>query len=158
MKSLKASLIAIGTIGLMFLVACGSSTKETETTTPAETTTETEVPKSTTEGHDKSVSQGGQVVESGPYHLELVSLPEDSGVHLDFFLQTGDDHQAIADAKVTGQVQLPNGEQKSLDFTYDAQGKHYAAVLPEKAPGEYKVVIQSEIKGEKVNSRFSFKQ
>ena len=158
MKSLKASLIVISTVGLMFLAACGSSTEETETTTTTETTTATEASKSTAEGHDTSHSQGGQIIESGPYHLELVSLPEDSGVHLDFFLQTGSDHQAIPDAKVTGQVQLPNGEQKPLDFTYDAEGKHYFAVLPEKAPGEYKVVIQSDIKGEKVNGRFSFKQ
>ncbi|NER47205.1 MAG: DUF4426 domain-containing protein [Symploca sp. SIO1A3] len=158
MKSLKASLIVIGTVGLMFLAACGSSTEETETATPLETTTETEATKSTAEGHDSTVSQGGQVIESGLYHLELVSLPEDSGVHLDFFLQTGSDHQAIPDAKVTGQVQLPNGEQKSLDFTYDSEGKHYFAVLPEKATGEYKVVIQTDIKGEKVNGRFSFNQ
>ena len=158
MKSLKASLIVISTIGLMFLAACGSSTEETETTNPTATTTETESTKSTAEGHDQSVSQGGQVVESGPYHLELVSLPEDSGVHLDFFLQTGDNHQAIPDADVKGQVELPNGEKKSLDFTYDAEGKHYAAVLPEKAPGEYKVVVQTDVNGEKVNGRFSFKQ
>lgn len=158
MKSLKASLIVISTIGLMFLAACGSSTEETETTNPTATTTETESTKSTAEGHDQSVSQGGQVVESGPYHLELVSLPEDSGVHLDFFLQTGDNHQAIPDADVKGQVELPNGEKKSLDFTYDAEGKHYAAILPEKAPGEYKVVVQTDVNGEKVNGRFSFKQ
>ena len=158
MKSLKASLIVISTIGLMFLAACGSSTEETETTNPTATTTETESTKSTAERHDQSASQGGQVVESGPYHLELVSLPEDSGVHLDFFLQTGDNHQAIPDADVKGQVELPNGEKKSLDFTYDAEGKHYAAVLPEKAPGEYKVVVQTDVNGEKVNGRFSFKQ
>jgi hypothetical protein len=59
---------------------------------------------------------------------------------------------------VTAQVQLPNGTQKSLDLKYDADGKHYTAMLPGSAPGEYKVTILSDLNGEKVNGRFSFKQ
>ena len=57
---------------------------------------------------------------------------------------------------MTGQVQLPNGEQTTLDFDYDAAGKHYYALLQEKAEGDYKMVILTEIAGEKVNGRFSF--
>jgi len=100
--------------------------------------------------------QGGQVVETGSYHLELVALPESSGTHLDLFLQTGDTHETVEGATVTGQVQLPDGSQQQVDFEYDAEGEHYAALLPETASGEYKVVILTDIGGEKVNGRFSF--
>ncbi len=92
----------------------------------------------------------------GSYHLELVSAPENDGIHLDFFLQTGDNHEAIPDANVTAQVQLPDGEQKTLNMEYDVEGKHYAAFLPAQAAGEYKVAVQTDINGEKVNGRFSF--
>ena len=68
-------------------------------------------------------SRGGQVVEQGAYHLELVPEKGKDGVHLDFYLQKGDNHQTIPNAKVTGQVQLPNGTQKNLTFKYDADGK-----------------------------------
>ncbi len=101
---------------------------------------------------------GGQVVESGPYHLEFVSEPEAEGTHLDFYLQQGDTHEAIPNAKVTAQIQLPDGQQKSLPLTYDSEGKHYTAMLTEKAPGEYLVAMTSDINGEKVNGRFTFSQ
>jgi len=101
--------------------------------------------------------KGGQVIESGIYHLELVPEPEENSIHLDFFLLKGDNHEAIPDAKVAAQVQLPDGTQKNLDLKYDADGKHYTVSLSGKAVGEYKVAILSDIKGEKVNGRFNFK-
>lgn len=100
--------------------------------------------------------QGGQVIESGLYHLEFLSSAEASGTHLDFFLQKGDSHEAIPDAKVTAQVQLPDGTQQTLDLEYDAAGKHYTVLLPATASGEYKVAVLSDINGEKVNGRFTF--
>lgn len=108
--------------------------------------------------HDTGVSQGGQVVEAGPYHLELVTLKEAGGVHLDFYLQQGDTHEAIPDATVTGQIQLPDGTSKTVEFEYDAAGEHYATLLPETAAGEYQVAILTDIQGERVNGRFSFSQ
>lgn len=106
---------------------------------------------------DSHGGQGGQVIESGPYHLELVTAKESEGVHLDFFLQKGDNHEAIPNAKVTAQVQLPDGNQQTLDFKYDADGKHYTAMLPGVVNGEAKVAILSDINGEKVNGRFTVK-
>lgn len=103
-------------------------------------------------------NQGGQVVESGKYHLELVPEQEANGTHLDFFLQQGDNHQAIPNAKVTAQVQAPDGTQKTLPLKYDAQGKHYTVLFPGKAPGQYQVRITADIKGQKVNGRFNFKE
>jgi hypothetical protein len=107
---------------------------------------------------DNTKSQGGQVVESGAYHLELVTKKEANGTHLDFYLQRGDTHEAIPNAKVMAQVQSPDGKQKSLNLSYDAQGKHYTALLPGKATGQYQVRIVADIGGKKVNGRFNFKQ
>ncbi|WP_448574442.1 hypothetical protein [Trichothermofontia sp.] len=106
---------------------------------------------------DHSTSQySGQVVETGAYHLELVAIPEASGTHIDLFLQTGDTHAPVAGATVTGQIQLPDGSERRIDFEYDAPGEHYKAMLPETMAGEYKVVILTDIQGEKVNARFNF--
>ena len=78
--------------------------------------------------------------------------------NLDFYLQKGDTHTAISDAKVTAQIQLPDGKQQSLDLKYDPAGKHYTVMFPGSAAGEYKAAILSDINGEKVNGRFTFKQ
>ncbi|WRH67725.1 MAG: hypothetical protein RSE13_05100 [Planktothrix sp. GU0601_MAG3] len=77
---------------------------------------------------------------------------------MDFYLLTGDNHQAVADAKVTAQIEVPNGEQQTLDLIYDPEGKHYAVLLPGETAGEYKVVVLTDIQGEKVNGRFNFKR
>lgn len=103
-------------------------------------------------------NQGGQVVESGKYHLEFVPQPEANGTHMDLFLQTGNNHEAIPNAKVTAQVQMPDGTQKTLPLKYDTKGKHYTALLAGKASGQYQVKINADIKGEKVSGRFSFKR
>ena len=160
MKLLKASLIIVGSVGLILLGACtgeqqaGNVEKSpTDTTSSSPAVSPSESAAKT--DHSKP-AKGGQVVEAGKYHLEFVPEKEANGTHLDLYLQTGDTHEAIPNAKVQAQVQMPNGEQKALALAYDAAGKHYAVLLPEQAPGEYKVVILSEIDGEKVNGRFTF--
>lgn len=161
MLYLKLILIGSGLIGL--LSACSSPTPQATAPIPiatAPTNSKTEPSKAAakpSENHSKP-NQGGQVVEVGAYHLELVAINEDGGVHIDLFLQNGSDHSPIPDAKVSAQVQLPNGTKKSLDMPYKADGKHYGALLSETIAGEYKVVILSEIKGEKINGRFAFKR
>lgn len=100
--------------------------------------------------------QGGQVVEVGNYHLELVAVPEENSIHLDLFLQTGDTHTAVEGATVIGQVQLPDGSQQQVDFTHDAEGQHYVGLLNTTGSGEHQVTILTDINGEKVNGRFSF--
>lgn len=130
MKSLKSSLIVVGSLTLVFLAACSNGTttnnqpsspvaaqpeSSNPTTSPASATAKTEHPK---------VSKGGQVVESGPYHLEFIPEKEANGTHLDFYLQKGDNHEPIPNAKVTAQIQLPDGTQKTLDLKYDVDGKH----------------------------------
>lgn len=160
--NLKINLIVVGSMGLIFLGACSNNTQPTSTsrsdTSPLQTATENN--PASLENAEKtdhpSESKGGQVIESGSYHLEFVSEPESNGTHMDFYLQKGDNHEAISNAKVTAQVQLPDGTQNSLPLTYDAKGKHYTALLPGQASGEYNVAILSDISGEKVNGRFTF--
>ena len=144
------------------LTACGGSetatapddtaapTAESAASSPAE---EAEAPAS--EDHS-APGQGGQVVETGAYHMELVPVPEADGIHLDLYLQTGDTHEPVADATAVAQVQLPDGTQQEIPMEYDAPGEHFFAFIPSQAAGEYKTVIQTDIQGEKVNGRFSF--
>lgn len=181
MKFLKTSFIVLGSMGLLFLGACsgsnqatnseGSSTNSnTQTAANTETTAKDGQAHSKNDGHAHNEkdghshdgkngdSHGGQVIESGQYHLELVAEKEADGTHMDFYLEKGEAHEGVTNANVTAQIQLPDGSQKSLPLTYDAKEKHYHAVFPEKAAGEYKVAILSDINGEKVNGRFTFKR
>ncbi|MEX0269902.1 hypothetical protein AB3R30_12215 [Leptolyngbyaceae cyanobacterium UHCC 1019] len=160
MQFLKASSVLFSLVGTTLLITTAGSTgantwvSSVNAQSPLQRMGETAIAsKPKGEGHG---GQGGQVIESGPYHLELVTGKEANATHIDFYLQNGSNHQAISNAKVTGQVQMPNGTQKSLNFKYDASGKHYTAILPGKASGAYKVTVLSDINGKKVNGRFSF--
>ena len=160
--NLKINLIVVGSMGLVFLEACSNNTQSTSISNPDNSPVQTANQNSpaSSENAQKAdhpnQSKGGQVIESGSYHLEFVSEPESNGTHMDFYLQKGDNHTAIPNAKVMAQVQLPDGTQKSLPLTYDAKGKHYTALLPGKASGKYYVAILSDVSGEKVNGRFTF--
>jgi hypothetical protein len=156
MKLIELFLTTVASFGLLFLTACGGGS-ETASTAPSPAASVAAAP-SKSAGHDAAPQAGGQVVESGTYHLEFVPEKEATGTHLDFYLKKGDARAAVSDAKVTAQVQLPDGTQKSLDLKYDAEGKHYAGLLVGKVKGDYKVAILSEVGGEKVNGRFSFSQ
>lgn len=168
MRCFKFPLILAASVGLFALGAC-SNTNQTTTTqnspaaspsttvSPTASQTSAAKPESTNKDDHGTAQRGGQVIESGPYHLEFVPEPEADRTHLDFYLLKGDNHDAIPNANVTAQVQLPDGSQKSLAMKYDAVDKHYTAILPGKTVGEYKVAILTDINGEKVNGRFSFK-
>jgi hypothetical protein len=158
-------LLGTAGLGLLLLGACSSSQPPTSTSSaspsanPVASASAAATGKSTAAGHnDSHKSASGLVVESGPYHLELVPSKEEGGLHLDLFLQKGDNHEAIPGAKVSAQVQLPDGRQETIDLPYDAAGKHYAGKVSGGAAGDYKVTIQSDIAGEKVNARYAFKQ
>lgn len=165
MNSIKSSLLVAGSLSLLFLGACSSGGNQTATTpnSPAASSTTAASPATPGSGMSDEKEHGmqagkGIVVESGPYHLELLPEKENGATHLDLFVQRGGNHEAIPNAKVTAQVQLPDGNQKTLNMKYDTEGKHYTAKLPSDAAGDYKVAILSEINGEKVNARYSFKQ
>jgi hypothetical protein len=162
MRSLKLGFVVLASTGLVFLGACSNqasesssnpSTGTTETTGKTETASKTE-----TAANSESKSKGGQVVESGKYHLEMVPEKEGSATHLDLFLQTGDKHEAVPNAKVTADIQSPDGKQKTVSLTYDASGKHYTTKLNAGTPGQYQVKITADVGSEKVNGRFNFNQ
>ncbi|MFM9264844.1 hypothetical protein [Tychonema sp. BBK16] len=163
MKFLKTGSIVAGTAGLMLVAAYGNPTQAKDAANLNYSSTKTTVQINQTipiriaasPGHSNK-SKGGQVVESGPYHLELVVGKEATQTHLDFYLQRGDNHQTIPNAKITGQVQMPDRTQKALTFTYDQKEQHYTALLPGKVAGQYQMKITAEINGQKVDGRFTF--
>ena len=167
MKLLTSGIIVLASAGLLLLGACSKESKTSDSASPdaATPTAETVPPASTTspatttakaEGSKGGKSQGGQVVESGKYHLEFVPEKGTNETHLDLYLQKGDTHEAIANAKVTADVQLPDGKQQTIPLAYDASGKHYAAVVKEKVTGQYQVKITATIGSEKADGRFNF--
>ncbi|WP_414588972.1 hypothetical protein [Scytonema sp. PCC 10023] len=166
MNSFKSNLIVLGSVGLLFLGACSNGNQAANTennpvssssSTQSSASTPSASPAAKTEGQHGE-SHGGQIVETGAYHLEFVPEKEANRTHMDFYLQRGDNHEAIPDAKVTAQVQLPDGTEKTVPFTYDAKDKHYTGLLSEKATGQYQVKVTADVKGEKVNGLFNFNQ
>ncbi|MEG4270692.1 MULTISPECIES: hypothetical protein [unclassified Microcoleus] len=159
MKSLKSNLIVLGSVGFLFLGACSQGNQASDTnSSPASSPVASQPASSAPAAAPGKATQGGQVVESGAYHLEFVPYKEATGTHLDVFLQKGEKKEPVANAKVTAQVQLPNGKQQTLALKYDAEGKHYAVLFPGNDPGQYPVKVTADINGEKVDGRFSFNQ
>lgn len=159
MNFFKSGLIVLGSVGLLFLGACGNSNPSANSDTqPAESKSSDGAAKKEPSNHADASHKGAQIVESDPYHLEFISEKEDNGTRLDFHLLKEDNNEEISNAKVTAQIQLPDGSQKTLPMTYEAKEKHYTTLLPEKAAGQYQVKITSDIGGKKVDGRFSFKQ
>ena len=159
MKSLQSNLIILGSVGLLFLGACNKGDQASDpNSSPASPPVASQPASSAPAAAPGKATQGGQVVQSGAYHLEFVPEKEATGTHLDVFLQKGDKKEPVPNAKVTAQVQLPNGKQQTLALKYDAEGKHYAVVFPGKEPGQYPVKMTADINGEKVDGRFTFSQ
>ena len=157
MKSLTLSFLVLASTGLVLLGGFSNSNQAAQISKSQSTSTLI-LAKDQPSNHGDSHGKNAQVVENGAYHLEFVPEKEANGTHLDFYLQKGDNHEAIPNAKVTAQVQMPDGKQKTIPFTYDTKGKHYTAVLPGNAAGQYQVKVTADIGGKKVDGRFSFKQ
>ncbi|WP_373544628.1 hypothetical protein [Chamaesiphon sp.] len=167
MKLLTSGIIVLASAGLLLLGACSKEPKTSDSASPdaATPTAETASPASTTspatttaqsESSKGGKSKGGQVVESGKYHLEFVPEKGTNDTHLDLYLQKGDTHEAIANAKVTAEVQSPDGKLKTIPLSYDASGKHYAAVVSDKTTGQYQVKVTATIGSDKADGRFNF--
>ena len=156
MTMIKSLLLTASSASLLLLGACSGGSPTAPASSPAPSSTSQPIASSTTTA--ATSKQGGIVVESGPYHLELLPSKEGSNTRLDLLVQKGDTHEAIPGAKVAAQVQLPDGSQQSITMLYEASAKHYAGKVASVAAGDYKVTAQAEIAGEKVNARFNFKQ
>ncbi len=148
----KVGSICVALAGLLILGACSKGEKaadnpESKPTQPAATAPSGE--------HGKP-HPGGTVVEVSGIHLELVPEKAADKTHLDLYVQKGDNHEPIPTAKVVAQVQAPDGKQQSLEMKYADNDKHYTAVIPGKAAGQYQVKITAEISGKKTDGRFTF--
>ncbi|MBW4602252.1 MAG: hypothetical protein KME29_22435 [Calothrix sp. FI2-JRJ7] len=166
MKLFKLGFVVLASAGF-FLGACSNQVSDssntnsgtTETTGKTETASKTETAANSKKISDHSQSsKGGQVVETGKYHLELVPEKEDGATHLDLYVLTGDKHETVSNAKVTADIQAPDGKLHTVPLTYDALGKHYAVKLDKGAAGQYQVRINAVIAGDQVNGRFNFNQ
>ena len=168
MRSFKAGSVYLALAGLLILGACSKGEKaadnadskstqpETAATTPATTApTKDKTATAPSDEHGKPHA-GGTVVEVSGIHLELVPEKEADKTHLDLYVQKGENHEPIPTAKVVAQVQAPDGKQQSLEMKYAADDKHYTAVIPGKAAGQYQVKIAADISGKKVDGRFTF--
>ena len=105
-----------------------------------------------TEGHAH-----GETVEVDGYNLELSQHKEGKVTHLDLSLKRGEKREPVTDAKVTAQIQLPDGSSKRLDLAYKPDKKVYAADITDFSAGSYKVAVLSDVSGKKVNARFNLK-
>lgn len=160
MKRLKSSLIILGTVGLLFLGACGKGDQAREqNSSPASPPVASKSASSAPAAASAAKgAKGGQVVDSGVYHLEFVPEKESTGTQLDLYVQKGEKKEPVPNAKVSAQIQLPNGKQQTLALKYEADEKHYTVLFPGKEAGQYPVKMTADINGEKVNGRFTFTQ
>jgi hypothetical protein len=158
MKIISLSLL-IG--GAAFLLASCSSGEQSAPSPASSPATEQVSPAASIAPDAKSATKehggkGGQVVESGKYHLELISEKSANETHLDLYVQKGDDHQTISDAKVSGEIQSSDGQSKSITFTYDTEGKHYVGVVQGRTAGAYQLKVTANVGGDIADGRFSF--
>ena len=84
MKFMKKSLI-VGSVGMLLLGVFSNSRQAANTSNSFAAFSETVAKKKLVSQHSKP-NQGGQVVESGKYHLEFVPASEANGTHIDLFL------------------------------------------------------------------------
>lgn len=122
---LNFSFVLLASFGLLFLGACSDGNQTASTDNNSSVTSNSGSGSPTTAAspaakinNEHGESKGGQVVETGIYHLEFVPEKEASATHMDLYLQKGDNHQTVPNAKVTAQVQLPDGKQKTIPLTY----------------------------------------
>jgi hypothetical protein len=150
--------ICLAVTGLIMLGACSKGEKAADKVEPAPAKTETvasTTPASPSGEHGKS-HPGGTTIETNGIHLEMVPEKSADKTHLDLYVQKGENHEAIPKAKVVAQIQTPDGKQQSIEMKYAADDKHYTAIVPGKAAGQYQVKITADISGKKVDGRFTF--
>lgn len=149
----------IAGLSLLSLSACGAPPPPQVETTPSPQVAATPsppppAPSQQTHSHG---GKGGQIIETGRYHLELMVGREEGGLHIDFYIQEGEDHIPVGTATVTADIETPTGDRVTLPMTYTPEDEHYTARLANPVAGDYRIVLLSTINGEPINSRFRFR-
>ena len=154
MEVIKIGLMGLFSAGLLLLGACSNSDKAANQSTATTTAAKTEEqPKDPTKHTHTS-----QVVQLERYHIDLRPDPDGDFIHLDTKIHDLQD-RPIIDAKIVAQVQLPDNTNQTIQVKYNVEEKQYTGKLTaSKALGDYKVVLLTNARGEKFNSRFSFKK
>lgn len=80
---------------------------------------------------------------------------EEGGLHIDFYIQEGEDHIPVGTASVTANIETPTGDRVTLPMTYTPEDEHYTARLANPVAGDYTVLL-STVNGEPINSRFRY--
>jgi hypothetical protein len=148
MRLISLNLLISGTAILLAACSSGKKTAQVPSISPD--------PSAHSMTKEHSSKKGGKFVISGKYHLELVPEKSANETHLDLFVLNSDSHENITDAKVLGEIQSPDGQQKPISFTYDAEGKHYAGVVPGKMTGAYQLKVKVSSGNGAADGRFSF--
>ncbi len=68
--------------------------------------------------HHHKHSHYSQYFTSGNYKLELLSHKDNDGINLEFCLQEARESKQVSNAKITAQIQLNNGQQKTIPFEF----------------------------------------
>ena len=149
MKDLKIGVLAIGSIGLLFIAACDNKNASEDLQRLKISTA-----LLNQHNHSQEIKNHAHSTRSDTYNLELIVDSEsDNEIHLDLCLEKG--NKQIKNAKVTAQIRFPNGQEKTIPLKYVAEKKHYHNVLPEKITGEYKIAISANVGNQIVNREAS---
>jgi hypothetical protein len=95
-------------------------------------------------------------VEANGIYLEFESAPEGNQTHVGVIVQKGEKHEPVPTAKVSMQVQTPDGQTQTVPLQYEAKDKHFGGTLPVATKGQYQVKVLATVDGKEVSGRFSF--
>lgn len=71
-------------------------------------------------------------------------------------VQRGEKHEPIPTAKVSMQVQTPDGKTQMVPLKYEDE--HFSGTLPVATKGQYQVKVSAMVDGKEVGGRFSFER
>lgn len=144
--TLPAALLAVS----ITLSACNTAT-QTETAKPTQASTES---ADTTKPADPPPQAEWITMSEYKFKLEP-DIQKDGEAHLDFYVHDAKDKHVLG-VKGIFHITLPDGSKKSLDISEEKPYEHYHGKLMLEQVGQYQIVAQATINGQKFNPRFSF--
>lgn len=146
-------------LSLTLIISSGLSACSSGSTTQTEAVKETETATSQDKPNSKPAETppAAEWTSMGDYKFKLEPDIQKGGeAHLDFYV-----HDAKKDAHVLGltgtfHITMPDGTKKSLAIEEEKPYQHYHGKLMLEQFGEYQIVAQAAINGQKFNPRFSF--
>lgn len=116
-----------------------------------------EVTKATPEAQPvQEQAQEPEFIEMGNYKFKLAPEIMKSGeAHLDYYVRDAKGKHVLG---VTGSfhVTLPDGTKESIAMAEEKPHDHYHGMLMLTQTGDYQVVAETNVNGEKFNPRFNF--